>query len=63
MRRYTSGAPRVHSSMPEAEILAAIEEYERLGPDIPDLGPELLECARDLREELDLRKAEPWRST
>jgi len=57
MKTYKSGRPRVHSSSTVADIKAAIAEYEQFAKDKPqnNLTPQLIECAADLREELELR--------
>lgn len=58
---YRSGRPRVHASVPEAGVLAAIEEYERVAADpgtTPELARDLQETAADLKEELEMRENE-----
>lgn len=60
MKTYSSGRPRVHTSPTVDAINAAVAEYEKFGIDNPEhkLTPLLLECAADLREEIELRAAE-----
>lgn len=63
MKTYKSGGPRVHATTPRAEIIRAIEEYERRAPVLGNqLAADLLACAADLREELELRETETWRA-
>ena len=53
----------MHSDAKVPEILAAIAEYELKGPNLAEpLRSDLAACVVTLREELELRKSEPWRS-
>lgn len=57
MKTYSSGNNRVHASSSLEQINAAIAEYEAYAQKHPNqkLSLDLLECAADLREELELR--------
>lgn len=57
MKTYRSGRNRVHICLSLTENNAAINEYEQFAAYHPfnNLTPELLECAADLREELEIR--------
>ena len=57
MKTYRSGKNRVHVCLSLSEIKAAIDEYEQFAAYHPfnNLTPELLGCAADLREELEIR--------